>query len=185
MWARPADQGARMDSAEPASLRAQLAHGDEAALAECFGALCPLVRRYLLRLVPPDDVDDVIQIVLIELWRCRDRYDLARSLEAWVLGIARKRAIDHLRARHWVTVPLDDAVPVRGGAVAFADQIEQAHDVGKALAALPTVQREAITLAYFDDLTQREIAQTLDVPLGTVKARTVRGLRRLGELLAA
>ncbi len=175
-----------MDRAEPGSLRAQLAYGDEAALAECLAALRPLLRRYLLLRVPPDDVDDVIQIVLIELWRCRDRYDPARSLEAWVLGIARKRAIDHLRARHRVTVPLDDAATlVGGGAAAFADRVEQAHDVGQALAALPPVQREAIRLAYFGDHTQREIAETLDVPLGTVKARTARGLRRLGEMLAA
>ncbi len=98
-----------MDGAEHGSLGAKLAHGDETDLAECFAALCPLLRRYLRRRVPPDDVDDVIQIVLIELWRCRDRYDPARSLEGWVLGIARMRAIDHLRARHRVTLPLDEA----------------------------------------------------------------------------
>ncbi len=175
-----------MDGAEPGSLRAKLAHGNEADLAECFAALCPLLRRYLLRRVPPDDVDDVIQIVLIELWRCRARYDPSRSLEGWVLGIARMRAIDHLRARHRVTVPLDDAVvPALASMATPADQIEQAHDVRRALAVLPRAQREAIRLAYFGDLTQREIAATLDVPLGTIKARTARGLRRLGELLAA
>jgi RNA polymerase sigma factor (sigma-70 family) len=175
-----------MDGATPGALRAQLAHGDEADLAECFAALCPLLHRYLLRRLPPDDVDDVIQIVLIELWRCRDRYDPARSLDGWVLGIARKRAIDHLRARHRVTLPLDEtgawalvAVP------ASADWIELAHDVRQALAVLPRPQEEAIRLAYLGDLTQREIAKTLDVALGTIKARTARGLRRLAELLAA
>ncbi len=175
-----------MDSAEHGALGAKLAHGDETDLAECFAALCPLLRRYLLRRVPPDDVDDVIQIVLIELWRCRDRYDPARSLEGWVLGIARMRAIDHLRARHRVTLPLDEAFgPALASVPSAADRIDQAHDVGKALAVLPQAQEQAIRLAYFGDLTQREIAESLDVPLGTIKARTARGLRRLGELLAA
>ncbi len=57
--------------------------------------------------------------------------------------------------------------------------------MGQALAVLPQAQELAIRLAYFGDLTQREIAESLDVPLGTIKARTARGLRRLGELLAA
>jgi RNA polymerase sigma factor (sigma-70 family) len=54
-----------------------------------------------------------------------------------------------------------------------------------ALARLPTEQREVLTLAYFGELTQTEIAERLAVPLGTVKARAFRGLRRLADLLGA
>jgi hypothetical protein len=54
-----------------------------------------------------------------------------------------------------------------------------------ALARLPDLQREAIEMAYYADLTQREIAERLDVPLGTIKARTARGLRRLGALIVS
>jgi RNA polymerase sigma factor, sigma-70 family len=88
-----------MNSAEPTDLGLRLADDDEVALAECYVALNPLVRRYVRRHVPPDDVDDVVQVVFVEVWRCQRRYDPTRSLEGWVLGIARKRAIDHLRAR--------------------------------------------------------------------------------------
>jgi RNA polymerase sigma factor (sigma-70 family) len=164
-------------------LGVQFAVGDDAAVAACCDSLTPLLRRYLSRLVSIDDVDDVAQVVLIELWRHRGRFDPARSLEAWVLGIARKRAIDHLRANRRITVPFDEETMRQRGD--GTDRIDGAHDVRLALRALPGAQREAIALAYFGDLTQREIAERLDVPVGTIKARTARGLRRLGELLAA
>jgi RNA polymerase sigma factor (sigma-70 family) len=164
-------------------LGVRFALGDDTTVAACCDTLTPMLRRYLSRLVSIDDVDDVAQVVLIELWRHRGRFDPARSLEAWALGIARKRAIDHLRANRRVTVPFDEAT-VRPR-VDPTDRVEGAHDVRRALCALPGAQREAIALAYFGDFTQREIAERLDVPVGTIKARTARGLRRLGELLAA
>ncbi|WP_084963883.1 RNA polymerase sigma factor [Thermoactinospora rubra] len=146
----------------------------------------PLIRAYLARMVSWQDVDDVLQVVFTEAWRARDRYDSTRSPEAWLLGIARKRAIDHLRARRPATIPLevigdpadrDGRDP--GETLADRDRVRQA------LSALPAVQREALTLAYYGELSQREIAEYLDVPLGTVKARTARGLHRLSSLLAA
>ncbi|MGI8330774.1 sigma-70 family RNA polymerase sigma factor [Actinomadura scrupuli] len=157
-------------------------------LEDCYAALTPMVRRYVRRHVPVNDVDDVVQVVFLEVWRHQRRYDPARSLEAWVLGIARKRAIDHLRAR-WRhdrrVVPLDETVTAAVPGRIDADLIDQAQDVRDALAALSPVQREAIELAYFGDLTQREIAERLGTPLGTIKARTARGLDRLGVLLCA
>ena len=59
----------------------------------------------------------------------------------------------------------------------IASQVEETRDMKMALARLPDLQREAIEMAYYADLTQREIAERLDVPLGTIKARTARGLR--------
>ncbi|MBN6057538.1 sigma-70 family RNA polymerase sigma factor [Nonomuraea sp. RK-328] len=154
-------------------------------LAECFRTHAPLVRSYLRRLVPPAEIDDLTQVVFIEVWRSRHRYDPGRSLEAWVLGIARKRAVDHLRARR-PTVPLEAA-----GEPAGADGRDESEGVARrdlvrrALSELPDVQREAIALAYYGDLSQREISERLGLPLGTVKARTARGLHRLSTLLEA
>lgn len=173
----------------------RLVAGDETALAECYAELGPLVRRLARRHVPADDVDDVVQLVFIEVWRCRHRYDPDRSLEAWVLRIARNRAVDLMRTR-WRhdrrAVPLSEADESGQGAPlagtdgrADTDRLDQAHDVRHALAELPAVQRAAIELAYFGDLTQREIADRTGIPIGTVKARTARGLHRLGALLAA
>ncbi|WP_248964293.1 RNA polymerase sigma factor [Sphaerisporangium perillae] len=167
------------------TLEIRLAAGDDAALAECYRTHAALVAAYLHRLVPPQDVEDVRQVVFSEVWRSRHRYDPARSLEGWLLGIARNRAIDHLRARALTTVPLESICePVDGDGRDTADMLGSRDQVQRALAVLPEPQREAIELAYYGDLTQREIAERLHVPLGTVKARTARGLRRLSSLLS-
>jgi RNA polymerase sigma-70 factor (ECF subfamily) len=173
-----------MDRTASLTLRRSLAAGEPAALERCFLQLGPLLRNYLRRYVPNDEVEDITQIVFLEMWRFQRRYDPRRSLEGWMLGIARKRAIDHLRARPRTPVPVEQM---------REPCIEDDHDadtrlgwsleVRRALAALPQPQREAIALAYFADLTQRQIADRLKVPIGTVKARMARGMHRLAALL--
>jgi RNA polymerase sigma-70 factor (ECF subfamily) len=165
-------------------LGARLAAGEEGAIDQCYAALGPMVLGYLRRFVPREDAEDVLQRVFYEVWRNRDRYDPARSLEAWVLGIARKRAIDQLRRRHRNVVPMDELRDLAGDdGRELAERFARAAAVRGALERLPGEQREVLTLAYFGDLTQREIADRLGLPLGTVKARAFRGLRRLAELL--
>ncbi|MEU9886622.1 sigma-70 family RNA polymerase sigma factor [Sphaerisporangium sp. NPDC051011] len=168
------------------TLGSRLASGDDDALEECFRSHSSLVTGYLRRLVPAQDVEDLRQVVFSEVWRSRHRYDPERSLEAWILGITRKRAIDHLRVRTLTTVPLDSVGEAVGGdGRDTADALGRRDQVQRALAVLPGPQREAIELAYYGDLTQREIAERLDIPLGTVKARTARGLHRLSTVLSA
>jgi RNA polymerase sigma factor (sigma-70 family) len=168
------------------NLGARLAAGEEGAINECYAALGPMVLGYLRRFVARDEAEDVLQRVFYEVWRNRDRYDPARSLEAWVLGIARKRAIDQLRRRHANIVPLEELRDVAGDdGRELAERYARATEVRAALERLPAEQREVLTLAYFGDLTQTPVAERLGVPLGTVKARTFRGLRRLADILAA
>jgi RNA polymerase sigma-70 factor (ECF subfamily) len=101
-----------------------------------------------------------------------------------VLGIARKRAIDHLRKRRDVVVPIESMREITGDdGREIADRLVWADEVRAALNLLPDLQREVIELAYFEQYTQSEIASALDVPLGTVKTRTARGLQRLAGLL--
>nr|WP_329425601.1 DUF1722 domain-containing protein [Streptosporangium sp. NBC_01495] len=165
-------------------LNTRFAEGDEAALVECLRAHGPLIRSYLRRFVRPQDVEDLQQIVFAEVWRSRHRFDPARSLPAWMLGIAHKRAVDQLRIRTLRTVPLDViADPAGDDGRIDGDGLAERDQVQRALAELPEPQRQAIELAYYGDLTQREIAERLSVPLGTIKARTARGLRRLSGIL--
>jgi|GEM_PF-2650 len=165
-------------------LNTRFAEGDEAALAECLRAHAPLIRSYLRRFVRPQDVEDLQQIVFAEVWRSRHRFDPARSLPAWMLGIAHKRAVDQLRIRTFHTVPLDViADPVGDDGRADGERLAERDQVRRALAKLPEPQRQAIELAYYDDLTQREISEKLSIPIGTIKARTARGLRRLSGIL--
>src|SRR5918993_4962216 len=166
------------------SLGAQLVHDRQEAIEEIYLALGSTVRSYLQHLVGPDDADDVLQRVFYEVWRHNGRYDPSRSLTAWVLGIARNRAIDHLRRQRNTAVALDtfDDLPGADGRE-LAERYARSHEVRSALTRLPVEQREVLVLAYFGGYTQSQIATYLDLPLGTVKARTFRGLRRLAKLL--
>jgi RNA polymerase sigma factor (sigma-70 family) len=167
-----------------ADIGERLVLGQPEALEECYRTLGPLVMSYLGRYVPQPDVDDVMQRVFYEVWRVHDRYDPNRSLRGWVLGIARKRAIDHLRKRKDVVVPLDSMREISGeDGREFAERLVWADEVRTALDLLPDLQRQVIELAYFGGYTQSEIAVALDTPLGTVKTRTSRGLQRLAGLL--
>jgi RNA polymerase sigma-70 factor (ECF subfamily) len=167
-----------------AGLGARLAAGEPGAIDDVYATLGPMVLGYLRRFVPRDDAEDVLQRVFYELWRNSDRFDPARSLEAWILGIARKRAIDHLRRGHGNVVPIEELRDITGeDGRELADRFARANEVRRALQRLPAEQREVLALAYFADCTQTEIAARLGLPLGTVKARMFRGLRRLADLL--
>ena len=173
-----------MEQGATSNLGARLAAGEAGAINECYSVLGPMVLGYLRRFVSRDESEDVLQRVFYEVWRNRDRYDPTRSLEAWVLGIARKRAIDQLRRRHANVVPIEELRDIAGDdGRDLAERYARASEVRGALERLPREQREVLTLAYFGDLTQTEIADRLGVPLGTVKARTFRGLRRLADLI--
>ncbi|TMR38308.1 sigma-70 family RNA polymerase sigma factor [Nonomuraea zeae] len=158
--------------------------GDDEELSACYRAHAPAVRSYLRRFVPAQDVEDMLQIVFADVWRSRERYDPARSQAAWVFAIAHRRAVDHLRARRPPTVPLEEAGDLARRGRSVPDELGDRDQIDRALAELPDAQREAIELAYFADLTQREIAHRLRVPIGTVKARISRGLHRLSALLS-
>jgi len=156
------------------------------ATSDSYARLDPVLRGFLRRRVPPDDVDDVVQAAFVDLWRTRTRYDPGRNLEAWALAIARRRATDHLRARPRPAVPLAGvAEPPGDDGREIAARLADAAELRGALSALPRAQREAIELAYYAGLTQREIADRLRVPIGTVKARTARGLRGARRFLTS
>ncbi|HEY2299526.1 MAG TPA: sigma-70 family RNA polymerase sigma factor [Jatrophihabitans sp.] len=162
----------------------RLQRGQPQALEECYRLLGPLVASYIGRYVPQPDVEDVLQRVFYEVWRVHDRYDPNLSLRGWVLGIARKRAIDQLRKRRDVVVPIDSMREIIGDdGRETAERLVWADEVRNALDDLPQQQQQVIEMAYFDGYTQSEIAVALDIPVGTVKTRTSRGLHRLAALL--
>ncbi|MGH3264027.1 MAG: RNA polymerase sigma factor [Trebonia sp.] len=167
-----------------ADIGQRLNRGEPEALEEAYRSLGPLVMSYLSRYVPQPDIEDVMQRVFYEVWRVHERFDPDQSLRGWVLGIARKRAIDQLRKRRDVVVPLDSMREITGDdGREIAERFVWADEVRGALNLLPDLQREVIELAYFDGYTQTETAVALDIPLGTVKTRTARGLQRLAGLL--
>ncbi|MFZ1062406.1 MAG: sigma-70 family RNA polymerase sigma factor [Acidimicrobiales bacterium] len=160
----------------------RLHDGDERALEECYREHGPTVRAYVRRFVSHDDAEDVVQQVFFELWRSHKRFDPSRSLLGFILGIARNRAIDHLRKQRHVVVNVIELRELVGDdGRDLIDRLAWSSEVHRALATLPDAQRESLELSYFDDKTQREVAEELGVPLGTVKARMARGMQRLAE----
>jgi len=159
---------------------------DPDALQECYRAMGPMVLAFIRRLIGPADAEDVLQQVFLEVWRSRARFDPGQRLEPWLLDIARKRSIDHLRRQSRRREDLESAGEAAGAidVVQYANRHVDAAVVRQALAELSAVEREAVVLAYFGQLTYREIANRLEVPLGTVKARVFRGLRSLSAVLA-
>jgi RNA polymerase sigma factor (sigma-70 family) len=176
-----------MASSEPdAGARADGYPVQPLATADCYARLGPVLRGYLRRMVPRDDVDDVVQAAFADLWRTRARYDPARSVEAWAVSIARRRAIDHLRARPRPAAQLSGVTDRCGeDGREVAARLADAAAVRGALSTLPPPQREAIALAYYGGLSQREIAERLCVPIGTIKARTSRGLHQVRRMLTS
>ena len=128
------------------------------------------------------DAEDVVQDVFAQAWRTAPNYEASRGTVAgWLLMMARTRAIDRLRARQTRRDAGAEPDPERipSHAVPVSEQIianQQATRVRGAMFALPAEQKTALELAYFEGLTQSEIAERLQIPLGTVKTRIRAGL---------
>jgi RNA polymerase sigma-70 factor (ECF subfamily) len=179
-------------SADEVELVSRLAGGDLDAAADLYdryaGRVFALARRILR---DSSDAEDVVQDVFAQAWRTAGRFETARgSVGAWLLVIARSRSIDRLRARQARPETVPDALPdsIPDQAMAPSDQLlseEQAVRIRKALRELPDAQRAALELAYYDGLTQSEIADRLTEPLGTVKTRIRTALATLRRRLRA
>lgn len=168
----------------------RMARGDREAFGRFYDRSAPLVFTFAMRILKDrSDAEDLLQEVFLQVWREAGSYSPERgSPEAWIITVTRSRAIDKLRSirrRDKSFVPMEDPAgreydgKVDSGATASDARIM----VDNTLAQLPQTQRKVLELAYFDGLTQSEIASKLGEPLGTVKTRMRAGLARLRELL--
>jgi RNA polymerase sigma-70 factor (ECF subfamily) len=168
-----------------------VAGGDQSALAELYDMSSRVAFGLVLRIVgEPAVAEEVTLDVYTQVWRQATAYDSSRGTPlAWLLTIARTRAIDRLRSGkqdRQRSEPLEQADAIKaatGDPEESSALSEQQRIVRDALAGLSTDQREVIELAYYQGLSQSEIASTLGQPLGTVKTRTRLGLIKLRETL--
>jgi RNA polymerase sigma-70 factor (ECF subfamily) len=171
----------------------RLAAGDGAGAAELYDRHSRMLYSLALRILADEgEAEDVVQDVFLQLWKQASRYDAVRgAVGAWLRVMARTRALDRLRARRSrPEVRCADAEDV-AAKVASRDQdasavlasAEQAARVKGALVGLPMLQRLAIELAYYEGLSQSEIAAQLEQPLGTVKTRIRAAMSTLRDAL--
>lgn len=161
---------------------------DRDAFAALFDHFAPRLKAYLMRAgAAPAAADDFAQDAMLTVWRKAGQFDPARARAAtWIFTIARNRRIDALRK---------DARPLPVPEISLTgppeperpdDLLEARQDEGRVRAALRRLkpdQIEVIQMAFFQDLTHAEVAQSLALPLGTVKSRIRNAMIKLRELL--
>jgi RNA polymerase sigma-70 factor (ECF subfamily) len=181
--------GARPGDREEAALVARVADGDED---EALRAICaryakPLFALGLRLLGDRGMAEEMVQDTFVRLWRSVERFDPERgSLRTFVYTLARRAAIDLRRrpaSRPLTTADGTDGVAPAGTGADDFDRLVLGMAMRDALDSLSENHREALELQFREDLTQREVAERLGIPLGTVKTRTYHALRALKRQL--
>ncbi|NNF55812.1 MAG: RNA polymerase sigma factor [Acidimicrobiales bacterium] len=165
-------------------LRAKFVAGEADALAAVYAEHGPAVYTYANRAVGAEKAKDLTQEVFLSAWRARHSFNPERgSLGGWLMGITKNRLIDSYRkaGRRVDEAELSDTVQARmaGDDHHSFQSLTDRMVLSSALATLPDRQREVLTLAFWGDRTQQQIAEETGLPLGTVKSDMRRGLLRL------
>jgi len=182
----------RAEASEEAELVRRVARGDADALAALYrrysGMLSGLAHRIL---GDGADAEEILQETFVQVWRQASRYDSRRSsVSTWLVLIARSRSIDRLRSRRVAQRTVVSAIREKPD---LHTSPEGARDVLNAerrvrlraeLGKLPPEQRQVLEMAFYQGLTQSEIAHRAEIPLGTVKTRTLLAMKKLRKALA-
>jgi RNA polymerase sigma-70 factor (ECF subfamily) len=168
----------------------RMAAGDGQALAALYDRHSRVTFSLALRIVgEPQEAEEVVQDVFSQAWRQASRFDRSRgAVVAWLLMMTRSRAIDRVRARRAMPGAAGDPDQAFGLIADTADgpervalTTERAARLREALDTLPLMQRVPIELAFFEGLTHVEVAERLEVPLGTIKTRIRLGLMKMKD----
>lgn len=191
---QPHPPGQPMTNPDPSEahdleLMRRVREGDDDAFRGLFRRYAPTAKALALRVVrQPHLAEEIVQEAFLALWRNPEGYEQGRGpVRSWLMGMVHHRAVDLVRreeshrrrAEHAIAeLPQTEVDP--------ADQVAEDIDlpgerarVRAALASLPVEQLQVLELMYYEGLSQSRIAARLELPLGTVKSRTLLGMRRL------
>ncbi len=184
----PPEDGAVTDEA----LMKSIAQGDSLSLGTLYDRYSSILKALIIRVVHDEaEADDLLQEVFMQVWQQAQNYSQEKGKPlGWIVTLTRRRAIDRLRKRQaycrakdrfevttdrqpvaWVHNRIDDDIYLEDMRTFLKAKIES----------LPPFQRQAIEMAFFKGMSQREIAVATETPLGTIKTRLELGLRKLSE----
>ena len=169
-----------------AELLRRIARGDRRAFEALYDRYArPMFALALRRLGDPGRAEDAVQETFASVWRAAGSYRPDRGAAAsWLYAVARNAIVDRMRARGDAPAELPETPSPEDGPDERAEAGWLAWRVHRAVLELPDPERAVLELAYWKGMSQSEVANALEIPLGTVKTRTRSGLGRLAELLA-
>lgn len=172
---------------EDRQLLTEVADGRESALCTLYQRYESRVYRYaMIRLGEPGDASDVVNDVMLQVWRAAGAFAGRSKVSTWILGIAHHKVIDHLRRRgRHQGEELDEQMP-DDSTPAVEDRLSAEQDFSHlqdCMQQLSAVQRQVLELTFFDDCSYPEVAQIMDCPSGTVKTRVFHARKLLRECL--
>ena len=179
-------------AAEDASIMRRITRREPGALAELYDRYSGIMKALIVRVVHDEaEADDLLQEIFMQIWHQAKNYSPKKGQAlGWIVTLTRRRAIDRLRKRQsyqHATERLEirfDQQPEawQHNRIENDIYIDDLREFLRArIEALPTLQKEAIELAFFKGMSQREIAAATDTPLGTIKTRLELGLHKLSE----
>jgi len=184
---------ADVEEARDRDLLRRIGTADEEAFRELFRRYSPGAMALARRVVrQPFIAEEIVQEAFLAAWRNAEGYREGRgSVRSWLMTMVHHRAVDAVRReesqrRRAEDAQAGDVLAVEDPADAVVAQLglpEERRAVREALAELPAEQRQVIELMYFDGLSQSKVSERLGLPLGTVKSRTLLGMRRLRSSL--
>lgn len=185
-------------NSEDLTLLAQVSQKDQRGLEALYAKYQRIVYSLVLRIVRDEnEASELLQDVFVQVWQKADLFDQDRGdFSTWLLTLAHNKAINTLRSKAYKKRSLEtrgdtDDIMLWAGEAAtdtrnpLSEQIadDSRREVLGALGKIPNAQREALMLAYYEGMSQSEIAEKLGVPLGTIKTRMRQGMLKLKELL--
>lgn len=185
----PSYSGGDAAAARDAILVQRMARGDERALGELYDRWDGRIRAVASDILgEPMEAEEVVEDVFWQAWRQSERFDATRgNVGGWLVTIARSRALDRRRAvsraRDDEALGEDTPDDAAVDAQAALERTDVTRQVQAALDGLPPVQRDVIDLAFYQGLSQSEIAERRGQPLGTIKTRMRLALLKLRERL--